>query len=453
MLAKELIQKKRNGETLSPEELKFLIHGYVEGEIADYQMAAFLMAVYFKGMESPELSEWTRLMWQSGRTFPRPNREDYWIDKHSTGGVGDKTSLLLVPIVAAVCERVLGHHAVRLPMVSGRGLGHTGGTLDKLESVPGFSPSLSIEQAADLLENQGFIMMGQTEDMAPADRLLYALRDVTGTVESRPLIVSSIMSKKLSENLNGIVFDVKVGRGAFMKSESDARALADGLIETARSQGVDAVAVLTRMEEPLGMKVGHLLEVEECADFLDGHTREPGLLDVTRNLAGWMIHLASRRKISVDDAKNEVEIELAGQRPLELFKKMFASQGGQWSGFERVRERLSQETQLTTWSAPDDGWVHRVDAETIGKLVGRLGGGRQSKEDKIDPLVGARVLKKVGDYVYKGDPVIEILSRDTVSSESIQDELNRAIEINSAAVNRTPWVIAVRDGEQEKTLV
>lgn len=447
MQAKDLIQKKREGETLSQEELKFLIHGYVEGDIPDYQMAAFLMAVYFKGMEPEELSHWTRWMWQSGRTFPRPAGKDYWIDKHSTGGVGDKTSLLLVPIVAAVCERLFGPKSVRLPMVSGRGLGHTGGTLDKLESVPGFSSALSIEQAADLLENQGFIMMGQTEDMAPADRLLYALRDVTGTVESQPLIVSSIMSKKLSENLNGIVFDVKVGRGAFMKSEADARALADGLIETAQAQGVDAVAVLTRMEEPLGLRVGHHLEVAECADFLDGHTRDAGLAEVTRNLAGWMIHLASRKELSLDDAKTEVERELAGPVPLELFKKMFASQGGQWTGFERARERLEEETVSTVWHAPSDGWVHRMDAEAIGKLVGRCGGGRQSKEDKLDLLVGARIHKKVGDYVYKGDPVLEMLTRDNISPETVTAELDGAIEVNGTAVNRTPWIIGVREGK------
>ena len=259
MQTQELILKKRSGLELSTEELRELLYGYLEGDVKDYQMSAWLMAVFFQGLSDRELRDWTRLMWQSGRSFARSHRNDFWVDKHSTGGVGDKTSLLLVPLVTAVFQS-LNIDGVRIPMVSGRGLGHTGGTLDKLESVPGFSPQISFEEADELLSSNHFFMMGQTQEMAPADRLIYALRDVTGTVESQPLIVSSIMSKKLSESLDGIVFDVKVGKGAFMKNLEQARSLAEGLRGVAKAQKLASVAAMTSMDEPLGSTIGNFVE-------------------------------------------------------------------------------------------------------------------------------------------------------------------------------------------------
>ncbi|NBT58672.1 thymidine phosphorylase, partial [bacterium] len=239
----EIISKKKRGEEHSPEELSLFLDAFLKGEVTDYQMSAWLMAVCFQGMTPKERTEWTRLMWKSGISFQRAERSTYWIDKHSTGGVGDKTSLILVPVVMAAAEKLLGTGKIKLPMVSGRGLGHTGGTLDKLESVIGFSPMLKVEDSLRLLDGNGFFMIGQTEEIAPADRRIYALRDATSTVDSVPLIVSSILCKKLAESLDGIVFDVKMGRGAFMKTPEAAKTLAAALVSTAKAENVDAVAL------------------------------------------------------------------------------------------------------------------------------------------------------------------------------------------------------------------
>ncbi len=402
---KEFILTKRAGREHSPQELKAFIDGYLAGEIADYQVAAWLMAVYFRSMSSAETREWTRLMWQSGRTLPRSDRRDYWIDKHSTGGVGDKTSLILVPWVASACRRLFGESSVRLPMVSGRGLGHTGGTLDKLEAVPGFSPRVSLERALELLSTQGYFMMGQTDDMAPADRLLYSLRDVTGTVESLPLIVSSILSKKLSENLDGLVLDVKSGSGAFMKTPAEAEALARGLLDGAKGQGLGAVALLTSMEEPLGLKVGHQLEVEECMDFLAGQAQDAGLWLVTLELAAWMVRLSSRGKLSLGSAKDALQTELTSGRPLAEYRCMFEAQGGRWNEFVANREYLPETYVRVGCRAKTSGWVRQIDPLATGIFVTALGGGRLRKEDSVDFRVGVEFARKCGDEVTLGDIV------------------------------------------------
>jgi pyrimidine-nucleoside phosphorylase len=404
----DIIRKKRAGESLSPAELRFLIEGYLNGSIKDYHLAAFLMAVCFQGMVPAEMREWARLMWHSGITFAREHRDDFWIDKHSTGGVGDKTSLILVPLVHCVAERVLGSGKVRIPMISGRGLDFSGGTLDKLDSIPGFSSQLPIDRALAQLRQYGFFMMGQTADLAPADRLLYALRDVTGTTDCLPLIVSSILSKKFAENLDGLVIDVKFGAGAFMSTLEQGRTLARALTETAQAEGVRATAVLTPMHEPLGWKVGNQLEVEECADFISGTEREAGLLEVTLTLAAEMLALASRGALTADQARAECEKELQGKQVYSAFVRMFELQGGRWDAFEKRRKILENRPRYSVM-APQGGVLSRLDALAIAKLVRSMGGGRQSKESGIDFDVGVIVHKKVGDTVRSGETVFDMV--------------------------------------------
>lgn len=402
----DIIKKKRSGHRLSESELAFLIDGYLDGTHRDYHLAAWLMAVFFRGMEIEETRTLARLMWKSGITLPREHRNDFWIDKHSTGGVGDKTSLLLVPIVTAVAEKAFGKGRVKIPMISGRGLDFTGGTLDKLEAVPGFFSGLPLNDALGLLKKNGYFMMGQTADLAPADRLLYALRDVTGTVECLPLIVSSILSKKLAENLDGLVFDVKFGSGAFMPERERARDLAVALFETARGEGVRATAFLTNMDRPLGAKVGHQLEVEECADYLRGVHGDSGLHEVTMALAAEMLALASGGHWSFQQARSACEDMITTRRPAEIFEELFTAQGGDWKAFEANRRKLEGRPRVAL-KAPKDGYVHRLDARAVGQRVRAMGGGRQSKESPIDLNVGAIIHRTVGDAVKKGDTVVE----------------------------------------------
>ncbi|MFM8315024.1 MAG: thymidine phosphorylase, partial [Deltaproteobacteria bacterium] len=362
------------------------------------------------------MSAWTELMWRSGTTFPRDRDGScYWIDKHSTGGVGDKTSLILVPLVKAVAEKYLGKNKIRIPMVSGRGLGHTGGTLDKLESVPGFSPQIELKKALMLLESQGFFMMGQTSDIAPADRVLYSLRDVTGTIESIPLIVSSIMSKKLAENLDGILLDVKTGLGAFMTSLDDARQLARGLISVAKSQKMDAVALITGMDEPLGRTSGNFLEVEECADFLKGTFRESGLESLVLESAAWMLHFGSRKKFSVKEARDMSFDMLESGQAFSFFRQMFESQGGHFEQFEKERDSFRAQYSSYDFKADKSGFVSLIHARRIGVLLVELGGGRVVKEQEIDPKVGFEFLKKVGDPVRQGETLCKVIYRERTS--------------------------------------
>ncbi len=412
----------------------------MKGSIPDYQMASFLMAVFFRGMTPPERTEWTRLMWKSGSSLPRSDRGTaYWVDKHSTGGVGDKTSLILVPLVSACAERLWGPGKVRLPMISGRGLGHTGGTLDKLEAVSGFSARIEVAEALRLLESQGFFMMGQTADIAPADRLLYSLRDVTATVESLPLIVSSILSKKLAASLDGLVLDVKCGEGAFMKDRRTAHDLAVALVDTAKANGVDTVAILTRMDEPLGTAAGAMLEVEECEDFFLNRERESGLETVTMELAAWMIHFASGKKLPLDDARVEVHRELGQSRSLALFRQMFESQGGDWAEYQRVRAERPSAIRLHPWRAPKAGFITRLSAMEVGLAVHALGGGRGRKEDPIDPWVGIRVHKKVGDPVAAGEAVFSIVHRG--GAEKASARLDRAVDIAQETPAAREWIL------------
>ncbi len=443
----DIIKKKRSGQRLSESEIAFLIDGYLDGTHRDYHMSAWLMAVFFRGMEIEETRTLARLMWKSGITLPRESRKGFWVDKHSTGGVGDKTSLLLVPIVTAVSEKLFGFGSVKIPMISGRGLDFTGGTLDKLDSVPGFSSSLPLRDALGLLEKNGYFMMGQTEDLAPADRLLYALRDVTGTVECLPLIVSSILSKKFAENLDGLVFDVKFGSGAFMPERERARDLAVALCETARAEGVKATAFVTYMGRPLGTKVGHQLEVEECIDYLRGMHRDPGLHEVTLALAAEMVALASRGKLSFPEASAACEQSLAGSRPAEIFVDLFEAQGGDWKAFEANRARLERRPRFAV-QAPKDGYIHRLDARSVGVRVRAMGGGRQNKEAAIDLNVGAILHRTVGDWVRRGDTVLEWVGSDERSAPDgavLSDEGLLVVDAAPAAVPN--WIEEVMRAE------
>lgn len=435
----QLIRNKQSGNPHSRQEIEFLIQSYLSGAIQDYHMAAWLMAVYFKGMDANETQYLVECMWHSGATLPRENRQGFWVDKHSTGGVGDKTSLILVPLVTAVSHKVLGG-AVKIPMVSGRGLDFTGGTLDKLESVPGFTSNIELADAMPLLAKNGFFMLGQTKELAPADRLLYALRDVTSTVECRPLIVSSILSKKLAENLDGLVLDVKFGPGAFMKEFASAKQLATALAETAARAGVKAVSVLTRMDEPLGWKVGHQLEVEECADYLQGKRREPGLHSVTLELAAQMVSLSSRGKLSPQEAKQECESCLESPEPFRLFVQMFESQGGRWAEFETRRAQLVKRHRVPV-CAPADGYLEKVDSLAIARLVRGLGGGRQSKESSVDLDVGVEIYKKTGDSVRKGETVYDVVLSEKSRREAFRLPEETGLKIQANKVAKAPWVV------------
>ncbi len=440
MQVSEIIAKKRDGKELCLEELDTLITGYLSGEIKDYQMSAWLMAVYFKGMTENELSNWTRLMWKSGQSFPRRNKTEFWIDKHSTGGVGDKPSLILVPLVHRLCEKLIGPGLVKIPMISGRGLGHSGGTLDKLDSVPGFTSQIEMNEALDLISNNGFFMLGQTDKIAPADKMIYALRDVTATVESNPLIVSSIMSKKLAESPDGIVFDVKTGSGAFMTSVEKAELLASLLVSAAKKEKVDAVALITKMDEPLGWKVGNALEIEECAEFIQGN-QEKGMQEVVFELASQMVSLASRRTLSSEEVKKHCSEVCKEPETFAVFKKMFEYQSGNWDLFVEQSKAERKRLLQYEFKATQDGTLESLEAKSFGLLLIALGGGRLKKEDKIDYHVGFEFIKKCGDSVKKGDTIVKVFHRKDGEKPLIQEKISQAVKIGNSRPVQQDWVV------------
>ena len=390
----DLIRKKRDGQELSTAEIEFIVHGYTVGDLPDYQISSWLMAVLLKGMTRAETAALTEAMLHSGEVLQWNDLPGKKVDKHSTGGVGDKTSLVLAPIVAA------GDLVV--PMISGRGLGHTGGTLDKLESIPGFNVNLSATQMRAVLAACGTCMIGQTAAIAPADKKLYALRDVTGTVESPALICASIMSKKLAEGIDALVLDVKVGSGAFMKQEGDAAHLAQLMVETGERMGKKVVALLTDMDQPLGRAVGNALEVIECIEVLRGGGPDD-LKNLTLELSAWMFYLGERTK-SVEEGRKLAEELVANGEALKRFGQMTRLQGGD----DRVLENtglLPTARNKMDVKAGRGGSVAAMDVEKIGVASLVLGGGRSTKEDDIDPAVGLTVHKKVGDRVSPGEPL------------------------------------------------
>ena len=390
----DVIRKKRDGIELSRTEIEGLVNSYTSGDIPDYQVSAWLMAVVLKGMTRPETAALTDAMLRSGEVLDLSSLPARKVDKHSTGGVGDKTSLVLAPLAAAA--------GVTVPMISGRGLGHTGGTLDKLESIPGFNVNLSVAEFRRLLEVCGCAMIGQTAEIAPADRKLYALRDVTGTVESPYLICASIMSKKLAEGIDALVLDVKTGSGAFMKNEKDAVFLAELMVETGERMGKQMVALITDMDQPLGNMIGNSLEVVEVVEILKGSGPDD-LRKLCLELAGWMLHLGGVAKTVAEGKQQSAQLISSG-RALERFRQMIELQGGD-PGVVDDAKRLPQAQHTTQVKSAKAGYITSMQCEQIGTACVILGGGRERKEDAVDPAVGIILHKKVGDRIAAGEPV------------------------------------------------
>ncbi len=389
--AVDVIRKKRDGQELSRAEIEYLVQAYTRDEIPDYQVSAWLMAVILRGMTRAETSALTDAMLHSGEVLDLSEFPAKKVDKHSTGGVGDKTSLVLAPLVAA--------GGLVVPMISGRGLGHTGGTLDKLESIPGFNVNLSVPQFRKVLDKCGCAMIGQTSEIAPADRKLYALRDVTATVESPHLICASIMSKKLAEGIDALVLDVKTGAGAFMKEEKDAVFLAELMVETGEAMGKAMVALITNMDEPLGMYVGNSLEVAEVLDVLRGKGPED-LRELCLELAGWMFHLGGAADTVAQGRSISQQLITSG-KALEKFLHMVTLQGGDARVIDNP-DRLPHAKHTLEVNSPSSGRIIAIDCEAVGTACVVLGGGREKKEDAVDPAVGIVLHRKVGDSVKAG---------------------------------------------------
>ena len=397
MRAVDLIRKKRDSKELSREEIDFLVSGYTSGEIPDYQMAAWLMAVWIRGLNRAELTALTEVMLHSGEVLDHSDIPGKKVDKHSTGGVGDKTSLILAPIVAA--------GGLTVPMISGRGLGHTGGTLDKLEAIPGFNVNLSLTEFRKVLRECGIGLIGQTAEIAPADKKIYALRDVTSTVENVGLICASIMSKKLAEGIDALVLDVKTGTGAFMKKEEDSVQLAEVMVETGKRMGKKVVALITDMNHPLGRMAGHAHEVLESVEVLKGGG-PADLRDLSLDLSAWMFFLGEKTK-SVEEGRRLAEKMVATGQALEKFRQGIRLQGGD----ERVVDepmRLPHARSHTEVVSAAGGYLGIQNCEQLGTALAMLGGGREKKEDKIDHAVGLEFHKRIGDRVEKGEKLVTI---------------------------------------------
>ncbi len=401
MRAVDLIRKKRDAGEHSREEINFLISGYTAGDIPDYQMAAWLMAVWLRGMTSSEAAALTEAMLHSGEVMDLSDLPGKKVDKHSTGGVGDKTSLVLAPIVAA--------GGLYVPMISGRGLGHTGGTLDKLESIPGFDVNLSLQKFRAVLRECGMGLIGQTAEIAPADKKIYALRDVTATVENHSLICASIMSKKLAEGIDALVLDVKAGSGAFMKREEDAVRLAELMVETGRRMGKKVIALITDMDQPLGRTAGHAMEVVECIEVLKGGG-PADLRELSIELSAWMFFLGERTS-SMAKGRALAEEMIASGKAVQKLRQGIQLQGGDPRVVDEP-DRLPKAKLRAVVAALNDGHVVSVQCESLGTALAILGGGREKKEDSIDHAVGLEFHKRIGDPVQKGERLVTIHYND-----------------------------------------
>lgn len=416
----DIIIKKRNGDNLSDEELSYVVNRYVSGDIPDYQMTALLMAVYFQGMNFKEISVLTERMMHSGEIMDLSSIEGPKIDKHSTGGVGDKVSIPLAPLVASA--------GIVVPMVSGRGLGHTGGTLDKLESIPGLNTQLSQPKFVEQLSRLGVVMAGQTGDFVPADKKLYSLRDVTGTVESIPLITASIMSKKLASGAEGLVMDVKTGSGAFMSTLEDSRKMAEMLVETGKHMNRKIRAIITDMNQPLGEYVGNSLEIFESIAFLKGEWEER-LARIVFQLGSQMLVLGEIAKSS-EEGEAILREKIDNGQALAKFEEMIEAQGGNPGVIENPGLLpVAQKTDV--FSLPYSGYISRIDTRKIGLAACVLGAGRQTYDDDIDPAVGLRIHKRYGEAYESGEPLITIYYRDKqllLESESLLREAYSVVE-------------------------
>jgi thymidine phosphorylase len=416
--AVDIIRAKRDGVALASQDIQWVIGAYLRGEVAEEQMSALLMAIYFRGLSAGELRAWTAAMIDSGERLDLTGAGLPTVDKHSTGGVGDKVSLILAPLVAACGAAV--------PQLSGRGLGHTGGTLDKLESIPGWRASLSPAEMLGVLRKAGCVICAAGPGLAPADRRLYALRDVTGTVESIPLIASSIMSKKIAEGTAALVLDVKVGSGAFMRAERDARLLAETMVTLGGEHGVRTAALLTRMDTPLGRAVGNAVEVEEAVATLAGHG-PPDLVEVTLALARQMLQLA---RVAADP-----RAALTDGRALSRYRAMIAAQDGDPDA------PLPVARHTRTLNAPGTGWLVRLDARGVGNAAWRLGAGRARKEDPVSAAAGVLCLAKPGDWVEEEQPLLELRSDDESRFAAALAALSDAIEVGPDRPAGQPPVI------------
>ncbi len=427
MRAVDLIRKKRDSGEHSRDEIEFLISGYTRGEIPDYQMAAWLMSAWIRGLSRAETTALTQAMLHSGEVLDLSSLTGKKVDKHSTGGVGDKTSLILAPIVAA--------GGLIVPMLSGRGLGHTGGTLDKLESIPGFNTNLSLKDFRRVLGECGMALIGQTAEIAPADKKIYALRDATSTVENTGLICASIMSKKLAEGLDALVLDVKTGSGAFMKREEDAVGLAEVMVDAGKSMGKKMVALITDMDQPLGRAAGHANEIVECIEVLNG--KGPAdLRDLSVELSAWMFYLGEKTK-SVEEGRKLAERMISSGEAREKFKQCIRLQGGD----ERVIDEpdlLPNAASHTHVKSSASGTIVATNCEQFGIALAMLGGGRETKEDRIDHAVGLEFHKRIGDRVEKGEPLATIHYNSDAKLAEAKRMVAESFEIDADSGGQAP---------------
>lgn len=431
MRAYDIIKKKRDGLALSREEINYFIDGYVKGEIADYQASALCMAIYFRGMDGREITDLTLAMRDSGEVLDVKFGEGLRVDKHSTGGVGDKTSLVIAPIVASL--------GVTVAKMSGRGLGHTGGTVDKLESIEGFCVEMPVEKFESIVKKTGIAIVGQSATLAPADKKLYALRDVTATVDSIPLIASSIMSKKLAAGDDCIVLDVKTGSGSFMKSVDKSEELARCMVDIGKRAGKKIVALVTDMDVPLGFAIGNSLEVIEAIETLKGNGPKD-LVEICLSLSAYMLHLVG--KGSVDECKKLAQKAIDDGSALIKFKEMVSAQGGDESWIDDTslfpKAKFTREVK-----ADEDGYIYSVNAEGYGESSLLLGAGRNTKEDKIDFCAGITLSKKRGDSVKKGDVIATLYTSNPSSLDKAEEKLLASTVISSARPQSNPIVYKV----------
>ena len=429
MLAHRLIERKRDGGRIQPGEWRALALAYAKGHVPDYQMAALLMACYLRGLDRAETAALTEAMLASGDRLDLSHLGRPRVDKHSTGGVGDKVSLVLAPLVASL--------GVAVPMMSGRSLGHTGGTLDKLESIPGFRTDLSLHEARAQIETIGCVLIGQTPEIAPADRKMYALRDATATIESITLMAASIMSKKLAEDLTALVLDIKRGSGAFLPELERVLELGDVMIKLAADHDCACVALVTAMDRPLGRACGNALEVEEAVAALKGEG-PPDLMSVTYALGAEMLVLAGIAR-DTDAARRELEKSIGTGRAAEVFQQIIEAQGGN-PGVVEDPSVLPQAAECELFAAPRRGFVARVDPKAIGRAIVAMGGGRTRVDDVVDPSVGFVVTARPGDWVETGEPLATIFSRDRAGISIGREALRSAVVIADEAEPPLPLV-------------